>query len=165
MSIRLRTGPGVLHLLPHQFYSACPPHPHSESLSLRLGVLCVSCHTAVSRCQARLHLVKNDAASVLCTSLIQAGLSINHTMTSSPASLCSPNNAPTTLPASKSAIKQWFNVSINEEAKTVLRNSPRSDKFREIDPSYPSNRFAKLADEYPRKHAALLIQIYKYRVP
>lgn len=82
-----------------------------------------------------------------------------------PNSLRSPNNEPATLPASKSAIKQMFNTSINEEAKTVLCNSPRSDKFREIDPSYPSNRFRKLADGYPRKHAALLIQLRTGHIP
>ncbi|KAG2045805.1 hypothetical protein BDR06DRAFT_900152, partial [Suillus hirtellus] len=42
-----------------------------------------------------------------------------------PTSLHSPTNMPITLPASKSAIKQNFNTSINEEERTVLRSSPR----------------------------------------
>lgn len=72
-----------------------------------------------------------------------------------PSSLRSPTNTPITLPVSKSAIKQSFRASISEEARTILRSSPRSNKFKETDPSFPSSRFAKLADEYSRKHAAL----------
>ncbi|KAG2029191.1 hypothetical protein BDR03DRAFT_881577 [Suillus americanus] len=82
-----------------------------------------------------------------------------------PASLRSPNDTPLTLPTSKSAIKQVFRTTTNREAGTALENSPRYAKFKEIDPSFPSNHFNKLADDYPRKHATLLIQLRTGHIP
>ncbi|KAG2078789.1 hypothetical protein BDR04DRAFT_1085686 [Suillus decipiens] len=74
--------------------------------------------------------------------------------TLAPQSLPNSLPSPPTLPASKSAIKQSFRESISEEARTVLRSSTRT-RFKEIDPSFPFNRFAKIADKYPREQAAL----------
>ena len=82
-----------------------------------------------------------------------------------PLSLRSTADTPATLPISKSAIKQTFQQSINAEARTVQSSSPRSIKFKEIDPSFLSNHFTKLADEYPRKHAALLVQLRTGHIP
>ncbi|KAG2113217.1 uncharacterized protein F5147DRAFT_771067 [Suillus discolor] len=82
-----------------------------------------------------------------------------------PTSLHLPTNTPLILPTSKSTIKQSFRTMINEEAKTILKCSPCYDRFKEIDPSFLSNQFVKIANEFPRWHTALLVQLHTGHAP
>ncbi|KAG2336381.1 hypothetical protein BDR05DRAFT_832020, partial [Suillus weaverae] len=85
----------------------------------------------------------NEQADEQAKKAARGDTSHPHTL---PTSLLSSTNSPLTLPASKSAIKQSFRTMINKEAKSVMQSSPRYHRFREIDPSFPSNRFVKLAN-------------------
>ncbi|OAX43837.1 hypothetical protein K503DRAFT_795908 [Rhizopogon vinicolor AM-OR11-026] len=59
-----------------------------------------------------------------------------------------------TLPISKSALKQQFNRRIKNEAKAVMHQSPRFPLLRKIDQSAPSKHFTKLIEELPRRHSS-----------
>ena len=70
-----------------------------------------------------------------------------------------------TLPDSKSAIQQVMTKMLKAEAAITLQTSPQWRKLRHVDPSMPSNRFRKLADHLPRKHATLLMQLLPVTPP
>jgi ribonuclease HI len=82
-----------------------------------------------------------------------------------PKSLRSRENTPITLPLSKSATKQLFHDQLKSEARTVMSNSPRYEFLRSIDPTFPSNNFENIVDEYPRRHSSLLFQLRSGHVP
>jgi len=65
----------------------------------------------------------------------------------------------TRFPTSKSTIKQLFNKTLQNEAKDVLKQSPRYPRLRTIDPSAPSKHFADLISKLPRKHSSLIFQL------
>jgi ribonuclease HI len=64
-----------------------------------------------------------------------------------------------TLPISKSAILQTFNVDLKARSRHLFTWSPRFTKLQRIDPSAPSHGFRKLIAQLPRKHASILIQL------
>ena len=70
-----------------------------------------------------------------------------------------------TLPDSKSAIQQVMTKTLKAEAATTLQSSPQWRKLHHVDPSMPSNRFRKLVDHLPRKHATLLMQLCTGHAP
>jgi hypothetical protein len=70
-----------------------------------------------------------------------------------------PNKMHTPLPNSKSAIQQVMIKTLKAEAATTLQKSPQWRKLHRVDPTMPSNRYRKLVDHLPRKHAMLLIQL------
>ncbi|KAG2742523.1 hypothetical protein P692DRAFT_201795598 [Suillus brevipes Sb2] len=82
-----------------------------------------------------------------------------------PISLRNADNTPILLPRSKAAIKQTFCSIIALETTSILQMSPRYARFKEIDPSFPSKGFAKLAEKLPRCHASLLIQLRTGHIP
>ncbi|KAG2121945.1 hypothetical protein DEU56DRAFT_692387, partial [Suillus clintonianus] len=82
-----------------------------------------------------------------------------------PKSLTSTRRNPTTLPISKSAVKQTFAEQIKNEAKDVLRKSPRFQKLASIDPSAPSKHYASLVDGLPRRQSSLIFQLRSGHVP
>ncbi|KAG1762136.1 hypothetical protein EDD22DRAFT_730252, partial [Suillus occidentalis] len=63
-----------------------------------------------------------------------------------PRSLRSRENTPITLPLSKSATKQLFQDQLKNEARSIMRNSPRYEFLRSIDPTFPSNNFKNIID-------------------
>jgi hypothetical protein len=69
------------------------------------------------------------------------------------------------LPHSKSAIQQVMLKDLKAQATNYLRESPQWRKLRHIDLSMPSNRFRKLVDYLPRKHANLLMQLRTGHAP
>jgi hypothetical protein len=69
------------------------------------------------------------------------------------------------LPHSKSAIRQTMLKELKAKATDILQKSPQWRKLRHIDPSMPSNRFRKLVDHLPRKHANLLMQLRTDHAP
>lgn len=64
-----------------------------------------------------------------------------------------------TLPKSKAALKQNLLGEIKDEAKTIMRNSPRYQMIHSIDHTAPSNKFAKKIQSLPRKHSSLIFQL------
>ncbi|KAG2069966.1 hypothetical protein BDR04DRAFT_935725, partial [Suillus decipiens] len=69
-----------------------------------------------------------------------------------PPSLRDKNGNPTVLPHSKAATKQAFREIIKCQVTEMIRLSPRQERFKEIDPLFPSKRFANLAANLPRRH-------------
>jgi ribonuclease HI len=69
------------------------------------------------------------------------------------------------LPHSKSAIQQAMIKILKAEAATTLQKSTQWRKLRHVDPTMPSNRFRKLVDHLPRKHATLLMQLRTGHAP
>jgi hypothetical protein len=51
------------------------------------------------------------------------------------------------------------------EARSVMRNSPRYEFLRSIDHTFPSNNFKNIIDDYPRWHCSLLFQLRSGHVP
>ncbi|KAG2340107.1 hypothetical protein BDR05DRAFT_1036078 [Suillus weaverae] len=68
-------------------------------------------------------------------------------------------NAATTLPISKSALKQQFGRIIKEESSNIMKSSLRYKCLHEIDALAPSKHFAKLTEKLPRPHSSLLFQL------
>jgi hypothetical protein len=71
----------------------------------------------------------------------------------------------TTLPISKSALKQSFNAAVQNEAKEVWLRSPRHATLQNIDPLAPSKCFTSIIKELPHRHSTLLFQLRTGHVP
>lgn len=70
-----------------------------------------------------------------------------------------------TLPISKSAVKQAFKKSLQQQARAALGGEERINKLRLTDPSAPSPKIRKIMDELPRTQASLLAQLITEHVP
>jgi hypothetical protein len=71
----------------------------------------------------------------------------------------------TPLPASASATKQEYNAELNRRWLTVWTNSPRKNRFSQIDPNFPFKKFRKKSYNLTRKQTSLIMQVRTGHIP
>jgi ribonuclease HI/endonuclease/exonuclease/phosphatase family metal-dependent hydrolase len=69
------------------------------------------------------------------------------------------------LPISASAAKQEFNAELNRKWQTMWTNSPRKNRFAQLDPEFPFNKFRKRSYKLTRKQASIIMQLRTGHVP
>ena len=69
------------------------------------------------------------------------------------------------LPISASAIKQEFNAELNGKWQTIWTNSPRKNRFTQLDPEFPFNNFRKRLYKLTRKQTSTIMQLRTGHVP
>lgn len=69
------------------------------------------------------------------------------------------------LPISKTAALQTQKAKFAKESVETHLSSKRIDRMKDIDPSMPSNNFAKRAKFLSRRHAAMLIRLRSGHIP
>lgn len=70
-----------------------------------------------------------------------------------------------TLPHSRSALKQQFQVELKVANSLKFAKSPRYNALKHIDNSAPSNAFQKLTHELPCCHTSILVQLCTGHAP
>ena len=70
-----------------------------------------------------------------------------------------------TLPHSKAALIQAFNSKLKLAIKTDFTSTERGKRLCRLDPAMPSNKFAALINNLPRRHASVLIQLRTGHIP
>ena len=73
--------------------------------------------------------------------------------------------APVTLPYSKVAIIQSFNTKLKDKIKADFTSTERGKCLQQFNPTMPSNKFATLTNNIPRRHASVLIQLRTGHIP
>jgi hypothetical protein len=76
-----------------------------------------------------------------------------------------PNLLRSALPISISAAKEKFQVHLNRRWAKVWTNSPRKDKFAQIDPDFPFNKFRKKLFKLTRSQSSLIMQLRTGHIP
>jgi ribonuclease HI len=63
------------------------------------------------------------------------------------------------LPTSASALKQEYNTELNRKWLTIWDDSPRKNRFSQIDPEFPFNKFRKRLFNLTRKQTSMIMQL------
>ena len=69
------------------------------------------------------------------------------------------------LPISASATKQEYNVELNKKWQAIWANSPRKNRFTQLDPEFPFNNFRKRLFKLTRKQTSIIMQLRTGHVP
>ena len=72
---------------------------------------------------------------------------------------------PIVLLFSKAALLQTFNTKLKAEIKADFVSTERGKRLWRLDPTMPSNKFATLTSNLPRRHASVLIQLRTGHAP
>ena len=119
----------------------------ANELPCKLTIRWISSHSKVKGNEAADKLAKEAAAG----------------QSSSTAKL--PHILRSPLPISTSAIKQEFNTKLNRKWQMIWANSPRKNKFTQLDPKFPFNNFRKRLYKLTRKQTSIIMQLRTGHVP